>query len=913
MLGHGIGGRHVRHVFAGAVIASAIGLTCGVAASAQAATYTVGTTADSTGTCASPSSGQCSLRQLIAYENGRTTAPSPSDTIVVPAGTYDLTSGPLTITQSLNIVGAGARSTHVAQTSTTPDRVFDIQGSGGSPTVGIAGLTISGGTANSSNGYFGGDVRNQGVLTLTEDWITGGATSFGSGAGVSNDAGTLTLDHSLVSGNSGGNDSGGIQNFGASGTPDKPGHLLVENSTIADNSASLGGGIFSWRDANNTTVVANSTIAYNDGGTRTDEPNSGGLLSNTGGPIKVTNTIVAYNTVDAPFAGTASNCAGALPASGGYNLETSTDCGFTSTGDLQSTDPQFASSTPVNNGGNTNTLTIAVVSPAVDHIQFGTNGCSGTDQRDLSRPQGTGCDIGAVELVEPTEGSQFSGLIANARCAVSGTPTIHWGDGSSSSATIPPAGQSGGMNGTHTYAEEDTYSGSISYADDCGSYNVPFTLVVRDATLTSSAQPIAAVVGTPFSGRVATFSDADPGGTVADYSAMIDWGDGTSSPGTVTSNGNQGFAVTGTHTYASAGSDAVTVSIADLGGSATTAHGDAQIAAPVQTATADAPAVQPGVPTVQGSTNVGFSGSVTPEGLPTTAYFQYGLDSQYQTAADGPTYTATTPSQQVGSDFTSHPVSASVSGLLPNALYHVRLVATNSAGTTYGPDQIFTTAKDTPPPPPVLGQTVNVKPVAGLVLIKPPPGKHLGKSADLATTALAKGQGFIPLTEARQIPSGSQIDARQGTLQIVSATGAGRGKTQSGTFGGALFKLTQSRSKLSKGLTTLTLQENAFRGAPSYASCPRAATDTGAHAARLSSRVLQTLHASERGGHYRTRGRYSASTVRGTVWDTIDRCDGTLTIVHRGVVQVTDLVRHVTVTVTAGHSYLAKAPARRRG
>ena len=37
------------------------------------------------------------------------------------------------------------------------------------------------------------------------------------------------------------------------------------------------------------------------------------------------------------------------------------------------------------------------------------------------------------------------------------------------------------------------------------------------------------------------------------------------------------------------------------------------------------------------------------------------------------------------------PVSASVSRLVPNALYHVRLVATNSAGTTFGPDATFTT------------------------------------------------------------------------------------------------------------------------------------------------------------------------------------------------------------------------------
>ena len=51
----------------------------------------------------------------------------------------------------------------------------------------------------------------------------------------------------------------------------------------------------------------------------------------------------------------------------------------------------------------------------------------------------------------------------------------------------------------------------------------------------------------------------------------------------------------------------------------------------------------------------------------------------------GPTFTQFTATQTIGSDFSNHAVSASVSGLVPNELYDVQLVATNSAGTTYGP------------------------------------------------------------------------------------------------------------------------------------------------------------------------------------------------------------------------------------
>jgi ferric-dicitrate binding protein FerR (iron transport regulator) len=59
-------------------------------------------------------------------------------------------------------------------------------------------------------------------------------------------------------------------------------------------------------------------------------------------------------------------------------------------------------------------------------------------------------------------------------------------------------------------------------------------------------------------------------------------------------------------------------------------------------------------------------------------------------------------------------------------------------------------------------------------------------------------------------------------------------------------------------------------------------------------------------GNFRTRGRNAAATVRGTRWGVQDRCDGTLVTVRRGRVSVRDLVRHRTVLVKAGHTYLAR-------
>ena len=149
------------------------------------------------------------------------------------------------------------------------------------------------------------------------------------------------------------------------------------------------------------------------------------------------------------------------------------------------------------------------------------------------------------------------------------------------------------------------------------------------------------------------------------------------------------------------------------------------------------PTTKPSVLGSNGSSSAsaaaGFTGDVNPGGLPTTAHFEYGLDSRYTSAStSGPVYDQSTPNQAVGSDFSSHPITESVSGLVPNALYHVRLVATNSAGTTLGPDVTFTTPKAALPSQPSLGKSFNVS-ATGLVLI------------------LVNGK-FVPLTQLSQDP-----------------------------------------------------------------------------------------------------------------------------------------------------------------
>jgi hypothetical protein len=236
-------------------------------------------------------------------------------------------------------------------------------------------------------------------------------------------------------------------------------------------------------------------------------------------------------------------------------------------------------------------------------------------------------------------------------------------------------------------------------------------------------------------------------------------------------------------------------------------------------------------------------------------------------------------------------VSESVSELVPNAIYHLRLVATNSAGTTFGPDVTFTTPKAPAPAPPTLGQSFTGQP-AGLVLIQ------------------VNGK-FVPITQLTKIPNGAVINALKGTLTINTAASVSgpraksKAKTQSGSFGGAIFKVTQSKGGKTKGLTNLSLIEG-LKGGPSYASCK--AKGKKASIAAVSKRTLQLLHGKAH-GKFRTTGKYSAATIRGTVWTVADRCDGTLTHAIKDVVTVTDFVRHKTIQLHPGHSYLALAKA----
>jgi hypothetical protein len=105
--------------------------------------------------------------------------------------------------------------------------------------------------------------------------------------------------------------------------------------------------------------------------------------------------------------------------------------------------------------------------------------------------------------------------------------------------------------------------------------------------------------------------------------------------------------------------------------------------ADVTFATSGKPVVQTGVPTAVTGTSATLVGAVDRDGHPTTWYFEFGTTAAYGTK---------TATQNASSSGGPHPVSVPIASLAAATTYHVRLVATSSAGTGYGADATFTTA-----------------------------------------------------------------------------------------------------------------------------------------------------------------------------------------------------------------------------
>jgi hypothetical protein len=192
-----------------------------------------------------------------------------------------------------------------------------------------------------------------------------------------------------------------------------------------------------------------------------------------------------------------------------------------------------------------------------------------------------------------------------------------------------------------------------------------------------------------------------------------------------------------------------------------------------------------------------------------------------------------------------------------------------------------------PAAPPVLGESMGLRPVDGSVQVR-----------------LPGSGGYAALGAAGSIPPGAVVDARRGAVLLRTALAGGG--TQTAKVWGAVFEVRQAAS--GRGITDLVLRG----GLPAGCRTGRAAVARAAAAGSSRPPARRKpgsggLWAQDRHGRFRTRGRTSVATVRGTRWGTRETCAGTRTTVIEGAVDVFDLRARRTVRVRARHSYVARA------
>jgi hypothetical protein len=180
-------------------------------------------------------------------------------------------------------------------------------------------------------------------------------------------------------------------------------------------------------------------------------------------------------------------------------------------------------------------------------------------------------------------------------------------------------------------------------------------------------------------------------------------------------------------------------------------------------------------------------------------------------------------------------------------------------------------------PAPTFATTVDVAVVSGTVLTRPP-----------GTTT------FSRLGVASAIPVGSVIDTRRGRVRLYSANAGG--VLQAADFYQGQFKVLE-RASLG-GLTDLIL----FGG--SFSRCGSGKAARAATGGAIGAEVRHLWGAGL--GKFRTTGRFSSATIRGTTWLTDDRCNGTLTRVTAGSVAVRDRVHHRTIVLKAPGLHFAR-------
>ena len=247
----------------------------------------------------------------------------------------------------------------------------------------LIGVSFSGNSAEITDG--GGMYNFWGNPTLREVIFTNNSAYYG-GGGLFNNDGRLFLINVTFSDNSAlYEDGGGIYNYSYHRSP------VLKNVTFSGNSAyGNGGGFYTYSgNYDSSPVLTNVTFSDNSAN------NGGGIFNGGNSTPTLTNVIIA----NSPSGGDCANDSNAtISTDSGHNLieDSAHACGLTDgvNGNIIGKDPQLGALTDFGGPGR-QVLPLKSGSPAIDAGED--NNCPSADQRGVSRPQGSHCDIGAYE------------------------------------------------------------------------------------------------------------------------------------------------------------------------------------------------------------------------------------------------------------------------------------------------------------------------------------------------------------------------------------------------------------------------------------------------------------------------------------------------------------------------------------
>ncbi|MBV8824882.1 MAG: VCBS repeat-containing protein [Bradyrhizobiaceae bacterium] len=180
----------------------------------------------------------------------------------------------------------------------------------------------------------------------------------------------------------------------------------------------------------------------------------------------------------------------------------------------------------------------------------------------------------ATTIVAPV-GASFNANLATfgdtntANAAGDFTATIDWGDAIVSAGTVSSANGAFTVSGTHTYASPGAYPVQVTLSDDppsTATAQATTTAEVDTIQVTSNVGPVDEGVIT--NGVIGTIQDSAPGVSAGDFTATVDWGDGTTESASVTGSAGS-FQIStpqSTHFYADEATDTATITVGDPAG-----------------------------------------------------------------------------------------------------------------------------------------------------------------------------------------------------------------------------------------------------------------------------------------------------------------------------------------------------------